>query len=234
MREDVKAFQNYVEDEYFITVLTIAACEEFFERREYSDWSSFDDFIKHSRRIRFVKINTSNYKLSTCSCWYWCKYYKCKHMIDLCSRLGFITYDSKVRQIPVGRNRQRGRPKNTARALEIQPSEEQGVFSADSESGVDESNDASKKKRGRKKKASKKESDDSDESNESDFDIFDDAQVRCEIKSTKVAKSKTSQAPSKPQPPPPSIINNPPNCPTCNIQMKKKNGFYCPNKCKKK
>ena len=39
---------------------THAACEEFFEKREFTDWSSFDDFIKHFRRIRFVKINTSN------------------------------------------------------------------------------------------------------------------------------------------------------------------------------
>jgi hypothetical protein len=214
--------------------LTIGDCEDFFEKREFSDWSSFDEFIKHSRRIRFVKINTENFKLSTCSCWYWCKYYKCKHMIDLCSRLGHITYDSKVRQIPIGQNRRRGRPKDTVSALEIQPSEEQGVFSADSESDLDESQEITKKK-GRKKKVTTKDSDESDESNESDFDIFDDEKVRREIKSTKVAKSKTLQTSSNTQPPPPpSNTNNPPNCPTCNNPMKKKKGFYCPNKCNKK
>ena len=93
----------------------------------------FDEFIEHSRKIRVVKFNEDNFKLSTCSCWHWCKDYKCKHLIDLCSRMDYLIYDSKVRSVPLGANRRRGRPAKTKGALEYQPCEEQGVFSADEE-----------------------------------------------------------------------------------------------------
>ena len=121
----------------------------FFEKREFSDWSSYDDFISHSRQLRFIEINTINYKLSKCSCWYWSKYYKCKHMLDLCLRLSYFEYESKARQVPIGANRRRGRPGKTKGALEYQPADEQGIFSGDSESENKKDN-LEKCKKGRK------------------------------------------------------------------------------------
>jgi hypothetical protein len=32
-----------------------------FERREFADWPTFDDFVKHSRKMRFIKVNEENY-----------------------------------------------------------------------------------------------------------------------------------------------------------------------------
>ena len=76
-----------------VTNLSSAECNEWFEIREFSKWPDFDSFIKHSKKIRFVKLNNKNYKMSECSCSTWCKYYKCKHSIDLCSRLGLFNYE---------------------------------------------------------------------------------------------------------------------------------------------
>jgi hypothetical protein len=164
-------------------------------------------------------------KLSTCSCWHWCKNYKCKHLIDLCSRLDYITYDSKVRSLLLGRNRRRGVPSSATGALEYQPCEEQGVFSADSDKENEQEENIIKKK-GRKKK--KKQEETSDESEESDFDIFDDKNVN----KTQANKACTSK----------SISNNKitsneesePICQKCNSKMAKKRFFYCPKGCSKK
>ena len=147
---------------------------------------------------------------------------KYKHLIDLCSRLDFITYDSKVRSIPLGRNRRRGRPSSTKGALEYQPCEEQGVFSADSDN-ENEQEEKSIKKKGRKKK--KKQEDTTDESEESDFDIFADTNVACTSK--KANKACTSKSI-------PSNEENEPTCQKCNSKMAKKRFFYCPKGCSKK
>jgi hypothetical protein len=180
--------------------------------------------------MRFIKINTDNFKLSTCSCWHWCKNYKCKHLIDLCSRLDYITYDSKVQSIPIGRNRVRGRPSSTKGALEYQPCEEQGVFSADSDN-ENEQQEKSIKKKGRKKK--KKQEDTTDESEESDFDIFD-PNVACTSKQAN--KACTSKQPDKASTSKSITSNdeNDPICQKCNSKMTKKRFFYCPKGCSKK
>ena len=122
---------GYDENNKELKTLTAAQCIDWFEQRDFKDWPSFDDFIKHTKQLRFIKINKDNYKMSECSCSTWCKYYKCKHMIDLCSRLGLITYEDRHKSIPIGANRRRGNPGKTKGSLMHQPSElAQTIFSA--------------------------------------------------------------------------------------------------------
>jgi hypothetical protein len=157
---------GYDESNKELKIMSTSACEEWFERREFADWPTFDDFVKHSRQMRFIKVNEENYKMSECSCTRWFKYYKCKHSIDLCSRLGLLHYEDRVRNLPVGANRRRGNPGKGKSALEFQPSEiVESVFSGS------ESEQTSKKstKKGPK---SKKDTEISSDSEESDFDIF--------------------------------------------------------------
>ena len=182
-----------------LKTLSTAECADWFERREMADWSSFDNFVKHSRKLRFIEINDDNYKLSICSCKTWCKYYKCKHLIDLCSRLGHIYYDAKVKNVPIGANRRRGNPGKTKTALVFQPCEvAETIFSA-SESSSEEVSSETKattsknimKKRGPKPKKAM-----SSESEESDFDILASAVTKTKTQS--LAKtSKTAKNQSK-------------------------------------
>ena len=51
------------------------------------------------RKIRYVSINHENWKISTCSCWWWLKNYKCKHMIAICQRLGRFEWEIQHKAI---------------------------------------------------------------------------------------------------------------------------------------
>ena len=57
--------------------------------------------------------------------------------------------------IPIGRNRVRGRPSSTKGALEYQPCEEQGVFSADSDNENEQQEKSIKKKEEKRRKNKK-------------------------------------------------------------------------------
>jgi hypothetical protein len=156
--------------------MSTAVCEEWFERREFADWPTFDDFVKHSRKMRFIKVNEENYKMSECSCTRWFKYYKCKHSIDLCSRLGLFNYEERVLNVPIGANRRRGAPGKGKSALVFQPNEIVETIFSDSES---EQNSKKSNKKGRKSKI-----DVSSDSEESDFDIFANISPICKAKKT--------------------------------------------------
>ena len=47
----------------------------------------------------------------------------CSHIIAIAARLKLHVLDTRSAQIPVGKNRNRGRPKNTTAALLTQPLE---------------------------------------------------------------------------------------------------------------
>ena len=71
-------------------------------------------------------------------------------MMDLCAKMDYFGYDSKVKAIPIGANRRRGRPSKTKGALEYQDSDQDifpGVSDIDSEP-----EHVKAKSKGRKKK----------------------------------------------------------------------------------
>ena len=198
--------------------LSTADCASWFEKRDFGDWPDYDSFIQHSRKMRVVKVNKENYKMSECSCPTWCKYYKCKHMIDLCSRLGLFNYDARVKSIPIGANRRRGNPGKTKGAFIFQPSDEvnQAVYSAsDSENELKE---APKKKGAKPKKAEH-----SSESEDSDYDLFETTPKATTSKKTaplqRKAKSKIVENKEKTQKPETSKKS------TTTLSKKKKTSF---------
>ena len=125
--------------------------------------------------------------------------YKCKHVIDLCKRLNYIEYDSKVRVVPVGGNRRRGRPKKTKGAFEFRPSDEHQCIFSHSESESEEC--SSKKPKERKKSSTSK--------------------IHQKSTTKPVASAPTSSAAADAATSTPPIVNSFPMCPTCNVQMKK-------------
>ena len=112
-------------------MLTKNECKLFFEKFDSLSWSSFDNYRQHTSSMRFVLIDEKNWKHSKCSCGWWAKNYKCKHVIAISERLGKCDYPLNALVIPVGQKRKRGQPKKTASALKRQTEE---VLSSDSDS----------------------------------------------------------------------------------------------------
>jgi len=84
-------------------------CESYFNERKAAKWDSFDKAVSHS--IYFVTLNEMNWKLSRCSCYWWSKNYKCKHVIAVCFRSGLLhNYPDECKDVNVGWRRRRGRP----------------------------------------------------------------------------------------------------------------------------
>ncbi len=89
--------------------LCTSECMEHFEKISQPDWNTYDEFLEHAfHEIRYVEINEENWKLSKCSCYYWCKYYRCKHMIAICERANKFNFPPEAKLIPIGENRKRG------------------------------------------------------------------------------------------------------------------------------
>jgi hypothetical protein len=86
----------------------------------YSEWSSYDKYVKDVRKIKYVQINDTNWKLSQCFCYNWSKNYICKHVIGLSELLNYCEFSEHAKQIQIGNKRSRGRPKNTKQALQRQ------------------------------------------------------------------------------------------------------------------
>ena len=80
--------------------------------------NTLDSMIADINRIRFVKFNNDNWKLSTCSCGVFLKDYKCVHILAVAVRTKKHVLDPKAYQIPLGQKRKRGRPPNMLPALE--------------------------------------------------------------------------------------------------------------------
>jgi hypothetical protein len=47
---------DYDESNKELKIMSTAPCEEWFERREFADWPTFDDFVIHSGQMRFIKV----------------------------------------------------------------------------------------------------------------------------------------------------------------------------------
>ena len=111
---------------------------------------------KYCNFLRYIQINKKNWLLSKCSC-SWCKNYLCKHTIGVCAKQAFLEFSTQAKEIPIGKNRKRGRPKATASALEFQ---EENLFS-----DGDDSNELVVTKNKKSKKVD-------NESDLSDFDLL--------------------------------------------------------------
>ena len=151
-------------------------CDEYLA---VNSWTTFADFLIHaSSKLNIVVYNDKCWKLSKCTCWKWSKEYKCKHMIELAARKMCFEYPLQAKDISVGRNRRRGRPRLTASALEHQVDE--CILSNTSNSEVEKEKP---KKKGIKSKPSKCDSD------SDSYNIFESSIAEVSTKSAPV-KSK--------------------------------------------
>jgi hypothetical protein len=147
------------------TKITEKDCKKYFTEKQKAEWKSYDDYLSFiSKGLKLVQINDENWELSQCNCYIWCKTYKCKHTLAMCERKGYFKYPLQARQIEVGKNRKRGRPRLTKSALRFQDEDEEYVYSS-----TDSEEEKVATKRGRKRKL--KEQLDSDED---DFDLLKD------------------------------------------------------------
>ena len=70
--------------------------------------------------MNYITVN-DKWQLNQCSCFKWCKEYVCKHSIAFNHRKESIKeYPIQAKQVLIGCNRRRGRPRLTASALEFQ------------------------------------------------------------------------------------------------------------------
>jgi len=86
-----------------------------------------------------------NWKLSKCSCYWWSKNYKCKHVIAVCFRSGLLqNYPDECKDVKVGCRRRRGRPVKNRGALirigseQVNDQEEDFSFSEEEEEEEEE------------------------------------------------------------------------------------------------
>ena len=92
--------------------------------------------VDASSKLNTVVYNDKFWNLSKCTCLKWCKEYKCKHMLELAAQKMCFDYPLQAKDISVGCNRRRGRPRLTASASEHQVDE--CVLSNTSNSEVEE------------------------------------------------------------------------------------------------
>jgi len=126
-------------------------------------WASFQDYLQHAaRKLKVIEEHKENWKLTKCSCWQWCKFYKCKHMLSFSERKKLFDYPQTAKDVKLGMNRRRGRPRLTAAALVYQYGEFQDEYVL---SDTESESDTPKPKKTSKRKKPAPESED-------EYDIF--------------------------------------------------------------
>ena len=110
-----------------------------------------------------MTLNKDCWELSTCSCYKWCKDYKCKHVISLCFRKKCFEYPFAAKNVQISENRKRGRPRLTAASLEYQ---EEDCIKEYVLSDTESESESPKKRKAKEVKS------------ESDYDIFEDQPVK--------------------------------------------------------
>ncbi len=146
--------------------------------------------MKQSNKLHYISINETDWKLSKCSCWWWCKNFKCKHVIGICSRLKLLKFETVHKSVPIGKTRGPGRPKLTKSALQLQ--DEEYVKS-------DEENLKQPKEKKSKKKKSNDYSSSSDDEFVSKFNVpFADISNKSKMPVIPVEKKKNTKSNSKP------------------------------------
>ncbi|CAF0986175.1 unnamed protein product [Brachionus calyciflorus] len=91
--------------------------------------TTFHSMVNDIFSLHRVKYNDDDWKLSTCSCWYCLKHYKCHHQITIAARKKKCSFDAVGLDEPIQADRKKARPKNNLNSLGKQPNETQSVAS---------------------------------------------------------------------------------------------------------
>ena len=79
-------------------------------------WTTFDKFVEEENNVWCIQPNVENWKLGFCSCPFYAKNYKCKHLTTTL-RIEGCSIPLTAKQIPLGQKRKRGAPRKSAPAL---------------------------------------------------------------------------------------------------------------------
>jgi hypothetical protein len=101
------------------TRITIAQIKAFLRKKAQRKWKTFDKFVEEENKMWCVKPNSLNWKLGKCSCPYYAKNYKCKHLTAISATLHLPGCEIPLtaKQIPLGQKRRRGAPSKARQAL---------------------------------------------------------------------------------------------------------------------
>ena len=86
---------------------------------QYNDcnFDSFDKLIDLQKNIYMIKINFDQWELSECTCYFWLKNFKCKHVISISSLKKLCSFESVAMNLPLEPKKRRGRRKMRKGAL---------------------------------------------------------------------------------------------------------------------
>ncbi|CAF0858135.1 unnamed protein product, partial [Brachionus calyciflorus] len=96
-------------------------CKKFLQRLDKKPWENFNEMINDINSIRLIKMNTENWKNSTCTCVFWLKHYKCSHTISVAYRLKMVDFNIIFMDLPISNKRKKGASKKNLKSLQHQP-----------------------------------------------------------------------------------------------------------------
>lgn len=108
-------------DNASIDELTKQACREYMARIQQDNWPSFDAYLNYVNSVHQIVIKEDQWDLSTCTCAFWLKYYHCKHVLLVATRLKLTDFEQYAMNAPIERKLKKGRPKGRVGALQLQP-----------------------------------------------------------------------------------------------------------------
>ena len=104
------------------TEITKEIVDQFMIERASTSWIDFDALIEMEASLWCVVANEEEWTKGKCSCPYFSKNYKCKHLIAISIRLKLddCIIPLAAKQIPLGQKRKRGAPSKAKKALLVQ------------------------------------------------------------------------------------------------------------------
>ena len=93
--------------------------ENFMRARAELNWDDLDSLFESESSIWCIVLDESDWTSGKCSCSYFSKHYKCKHLLGLSYRkkLPGASISEAAKQIPLGQKRKRGAPTKAKGAL---------------------------------------------------------------------------------------------------------------------
>ena len=79
---------------------------------------SFDTYVKYFEKVRLIRLNRTDWMLSTCNCWYFLKNYYCYHIIAVAANEKLVEIPVQNKEVPIKQKTKRGRKSKALKALE--------------------------------------------------------------------------------------------------------------------
>ena len=92
-------------------------CRALLLQNNECNFDTFDNLIEVQQNIYFIKLNFVQWELSECTCYYWLKNFKCKHVISIAALKDLVSFESIAMNLPLEPKKRRGRRKMRKTAL---------------------------------------------------------------------------------------------------------------------